>query len=150
VHNLERRRLFFDFVIDYTSSDSLEADSIQVDESMLGSFKEFVRLANEKDEYSLGSNHLISLREMVDEMGWKEAGPLLGDLEQAFERESSEGFTEGLESEIRLGLERELVLRVKGKKAQQLLDLQNDTQLEKAVIVLSDVSKYKETLAGRD
>ena len=39
---------------------------------------------------------------------------------------------------------------VNGKKAQQLLDLQNDTQLEKAVAVLSDVSKYKETLAGRD
>ena len=31
VHNLERRRLFFDFVIDYTSSDSLKAGSIQVD-----------------------------------------------------------------------------------------------------------------------
>ena len=87
---------------------------------------------------------------MVDEMGWKEAGPLLGELEQAFERERSEGFTEGLKPEIRLNLERALVLRVKGKKAQQLLDLQNDTQLEKAVAVLSDVSKYKETLAGRD
>ena len=150
VHNLERRRLFFDFVIDYTSSDSLEADSIQVDESMLDSFKEFVRLANEKDDYNLGSNQLISLREMVDEMGWKEAGPLLGELEQAFDKERSEGFTEGLEPEIRLGLERELVLRIKGKKAQQLLDLQNDTQLEKAVAVLSDVSGYKETLADSD
>ena len=150
VHNLERRRLFFDFVIDYTSSDSLEAGSIKVDKLMLDSFKEFVRLANEKDDYDLGSNQLISLRKMVDEMGWKEIGPLLKELEKAFERERGEGFTVGLEQEIRFGLERELALRFKGKKAQQRLDLQNDIQLEKAVAVLSDVSKYKETLAGID
>ena len=150
VHNLERRRLFFDFVIDYTSSDSLDAGSIKVDKPMLDSFKEFVRLANEKDDYDLGSNQLISLRKMVDEMGWKEIGPLLKELEKAFERERGEGFTVGLEQEIRFGLERELALRFKGKKAQQRLDLQNDIQLEKAVAVLSDVSKYKETLAGID
>ena len=87
---------------------------------------------------------------MADEMGWKETVPLLRELEQVFERERGEGFTLGLEPEIRLGLERELELRFKGKKAQQLFDLQNDTQLEKAVAVLSDASRYKETLAGRD
>ena len=150
VNNLERRRLFFDFVIDYTASDSLGAGSIQVDEQMLNSFKEFVRLANEKDEYVLGSNQLISLRKMVDEMGWKEASPLLSELERAFERERGEGFTEVLEPEIRLGLKRELVLRFDGKRAQQLLDLQNDAQLDKAVAVLGDLSRYKETLVGRD
>ena len=150
VHNLERRRLFFDFVIDYTSSDSLGTGSIKVDKPMLDSFKEFVRLANKRDEYDLGSNQLISLRKMADEMGWKETVPLLRELEQVFERERGEGFTLGLEPEIRLGLERELELRFKGKKAQQLFDLQNDTQLEKAVAVLSDASRYKETLAGRD
>ena len=150
VQNLERRRLFFDFVIDYTSSDSLESGSIKVDRQMLNSFKEFVHLANERDDFDFGSNQLISLRKMVDEMGWKETSPLLGELEQAFERELGEGFTVGLEPEIRLGLKRELVLRFKGKKAQQLLDLQNDIQLERAVAVLSDANKYKEALAGRD
>ena len=150
VNNLDRRRLFFDFVVDYTTSGSLEAGSIQVDKQMMDSFREFVRLANEKDEYDIGSNQLISLREMVDEMGWKEVSPLLRELERAFERERGGGFTEELEPEIRLGLKRELVLRFDGKRAQQLLDLQNDAQFEKAVAVLSDVSKYKETLAEKD
>ena len=53
---------------------------------MLNSFKEFVRLANEKDEYNQGRDHLTALRDIVDEMGWKEADPLLTELERAFEK----------------------------------------------------------------
>lgn len=150
VQNLERRRLFFDFVIDHTAFDSLDSSSIQPDKHMLNSFREFVRSANERDEYHLGKDQLNSLRDIITEMGWKEAGSLLKDLESAFERERSEGFTEGLEPEIRSGLEKELVLRFKGRKAQQLLELQNDPQLEKAISVLSDIRIYEETLAKKD
>ena len=78
---------FFDFVIDYTSSDSLGSSFFKTDKTMLNSFKEFVRLANEKDEYNQ-RDHLTALRDIVDEMGWKEADPLLTELERAFERET--------------------------------------------------------------
>ena len=150
VQNLERRRLFFDFVIDYTSSDSVGGSFFKTDKTMLNSFKEFVRLANEKDEYDQGRDHLTALRDIVDEMGWKEADPLLTELERAFERERGEGFTEGLEPEIQLGLERELALRFGGRKAQQRLDLENDSQLEEAIAVLTDINIYNETLAKSD
>ena len=150
VQNLERRRLFFDFVIDYTSSDSIGRQFIKTDKTMLNSFKEFVRLANEKDEYDQGKDHLTALRDIVDEMGWREADPLLTELELVFERERGEGFTEGLEPEIQLGLERELALRFGGRKAQQRLDLENDSQLEEAIAVLTDIKIYNETLAKSD
>jgi hypothetical protein len=47
-------------------------------------------------------------------------------------------------------LEKELVLRYRGKKAQQLLELRGDPQLEKALEVLSNAKEYMEALVKKD
>jgi hypothetical protein len=71
-------------------------------------------------------------------------------LGKAFEAEWRKGFTAKLEPDIRLGLQRELVLRFKGKKAQQLAELEDDPQLTEAVKFLKDKQIYEEALVRKD
>jgi carboxyl-terminal processing protease len=150
VQNLERRRLFFDFIVDYTASDSILQERLEPDDEMVNSFREFVQQANKEDHYDFGSDQFKSLREIIDELGWLEVSLSLDKLEGSFEKERNKGFTEALEGEIRWGLEKELVLRYRGKKAQQLLELRGDPQLEKALEVLSNAKEYMEALVKKD
>ena len=150
VQNLERRRLFFDFIVDYTASDSILQERLEPDDEMVNSFREFVQQANKEDHYDFGSDQFKSLREIIDELGWLEVSLSLDKLEGSFEKERNKGFTDALEGEIRWGLEKELVLRYRGKKAQQLLELRGDPQLEKALEVLSNAKEYMEALVKKD
>lgn len=150
VQNLERRRLFFDFLVDYSTADSTRAEEVQVDDEMLNSFREFVRGANEKDGYAMGLDQLSSLKEIASELGWGEVGASLENLEAAFIAERRKGFTEKLEPEIRFALEKELALRLEGRKAQLKLELSGDPQLERAIGVLQDQKAYREALVKKD
>jgi carboxyl-terminal processing protease len=150
VQNLERRRLFFDFIVDYTASDSILQERLEPDDEMVNSFREFVQQANKEDHYDFGSDQFKSLREIIDELGWLEVSLSLDKLEGSFEKERNKGFTDALEGEIRWGLEKELVLRYRGKKAQQRLELRGDPQLEKALEVLSNAKEYMEALVKKD
>ena len=150
VQNLERRRLFFDFLVDYSTADSTYTEEPQVDEAMLSSFREFVRSANEKDGYAMGLDQLNSLKDIAGELGWGEVETSLANLETAFMAERQKGFTTKLEPEIRFALEKELALRVEGRKAQLKLELREDPQLEKAIGVLQDQKMYKEALVKKD
>jgi carboxyl-terminal processing protease len=151
VQNLVRRRVFFDFVVDYVAADSTRRhEDLQVDEAMLRSFKEFVRDKNEADGYDMGRDQLQALKDMADELGWVEVESPLEGLGKAFEAEWRKGFTAKLEPDIRLGLQRELVLRFKGKKAQQLAELEDDPQLTEAVKFLKDKQIYEEALVRKD
>ncbi len=154
VQNLERRRLFFDFLVDYSTADSIQADRAtegpQVDGEMLDSFRQFVRKANEKDDYTVGLDQLSSLKDIAKELGWGEVEASLENLEAAFVAERQKGFTEKVEPEIRFALERELALRYEGRKAQLKLELKGDPQLERAIDVLRDQEVYKEALAKKD
>ena len=139
-----------DFIVDYTASDSTVQELLEPDDRMMDSFRQFVRQANKEDRYDLGSDQFNSLREIVDELGWKDVSHSLDKLEGSFERERDKGFTESLEGEIRWGLEKELVLRYQGKKAQQRLELRGDPQLEKAIEILSNKNEYTEALVKKD
>ncbi len=151
IQNLERRRIFFDFVVDYVAEDSTRRrGDLQVDEEMLNSFREFVRQKNEEDGYGMGRDQLQALKEITEELGWSEVGSSLDDLNKAFEAEWRRGFTTKLESDIRLFLQRELVLRFKGRKAQQLAELQDDPQLVEAIKILMDKRIYEEALVRKD
>lgn len=151
VKNLERRRLFFDFVVDYIAADSTRENAdLQVDDEMLNSFREFVRQKNEEDGYDIGKDQLQALKEIAEELGWSEVKSSLDGLNQAFAAERKKGFTTKLEPDIRLALQKELVLRFKGRKAQQLAELEDDPQLVKAIELLTDKRIYEETLVRKD
>ena len=59
-------------------------------------------------------------------------------------------FTEETRTGNSIGFRERTALRFGGRKAQQRLDLENDSQLEEAIAVLTDINVYKETLARSD
>ena len=153
IQKLERRRLFFDFVIDYVSTDSSWAEehpSLTVSDEMVKGFIEFVRTKNRSlDQGQEGLSQIEELEGLSEEMDWdKAAQELIHQLRAAVEQEWERRYSSKLEPYIKNALRRELVLRFRGRKAQLLEELQEDVQLAKAVEVLGDQDQYLGVLAA--
>lgn len=153
IQKLERRRLFFDFVIDYVSTDSSWAEehpSLTVSDEMVKGFIEFVRTKNRSlDQGQEGLSQIEELEGLAEEMDWdKAAQELIHQLRAAVEQEWERRYSSKLEPYIKNALRRELVLRFRGRKAQLLEELQEDVQLAKAVEVLGDQDQYLGVLAA--
>jgi carboxyl-terminal processing protease len=151
IQDLERRRLFFDFVVDYVAQDSTRGlEELLADGDMTESFKTFVRHRNERDGYDIGQGQLKALKNIVEEFGWVEIESSLEGLDKAFNEEQKKGFTPKLESYIHTALRRELVLRFQGRKAEMLVALEEDSQLAEAIRVLLDREIYERALVKKD
>ena len=153
IQKLERRRLFFDFVIDYVSTDSSWAEehpSLTVSDEMVKGFIEFVRTKDRSlDQGQEGLSQIEELEDLAEEVDWgKAAQELIHQLRAAVEQEWERRYSSKLEPYIKNALRRELVLRFKGRKAQLLEELQEDVQLAKAVEVLGDQDQYLGVLAA--
>lgn len=153
IQKLERRRLFFDFVIDYVSTDSSWAEehlSLTVSDEMLKGFIEFVRTKDRSlDQGQEGLSQIEELEDLAEEMDWGEAAQeLVHQLRAAVEQEWERRYSSKLEPYIKNALRRELVLRFRGRKAQLLEELQEDIQLAKAIEVLGDQDQYLGVLAA--
>ncbi len=153
IQKLERRRLFFDFVIDYVSTDSSwaqEHPSLTVSDEMLKGFIEFVRTKDRSlDQGQEGLSQIEELEDLAEEMDWGEAAQeLVHQLRAAVEQEWERRYSSKLEPYIKNALRRELVLRFRGRKAQLLEELQEDIQLAKAIEVLGDQDQYLGVLAA--
>lgn len=153
IQKLERRRLFFDFVIDYVSTDSSWAEehpSLAVSDEMLKGFIEFVRTKDRSlDQGQEGLSQIEELEDLAEEMDWGEAAQeLVHQLRAAVEQEWERRYSSKLEPYIKNALRRELVLRFRGRKAQLLEELQEDIQLAKAIEVLGDQDQYLGVLAA--
>lgn len=153
IQKLERRRLFFDFVIDYVSTDSSWAEehpSLTVSDEMVKGFIEFVRTKNRSlDQGQEGLSQIEELEGLAEEMDWnKAAQELIHQLRAAVEQEWERRYSSKLEPYIKNALRRELVLRFRGRKAQLLEELKEDVQLAKAVEVLGDQDQYLGVLAA--
>ena len=153
IQRLERRRLFFDFVIDYVSTDSSWAEqhpSLTVSDEMVKGFIEFVRTKDRSlDQGQEGLSQIEKLEDLAEEVDWgKAAQELIHQLRAAVEQEWERRYSSKLEPYIKNALRRELVLRFRGRKAQLLEELQEDVQLAKAVEVLRDQDQYLGVLAA--
>jgi len=153
IQKLERRRLFFDFVIDYVSTDSSWAEehpSLTVSDEMVKGFIEFVRTKNRSlGQGQEGLSQIEELEGLAEEMDWdKAAQELIHQLRAAVEQEWERRYSSKLEPYIKNALRRELVLRFRGRKAQLLEELKEDVQLAKAVEVLGDQDQYLGVLAA--
>lgn len=153
IQKLDRRRLFFDFVIDYVSTDSSWAEehpSLTVSDEMVKGFIEFVRTKNRSlDQGQEGLSQIEELEGLAEEMDWgKAAQELIHQLRAAVEQEWERRYSSKLEPYIKNALRRELVLRFRGRKAQLLEELKEDVQLAKAVEVLGDQDQYLGVLAA--
>lgn len=153
IQKLERRRLFFDFVIDYVSTDSSWAEehpSLTVSGEMVKGFIEFVRTKDRSlDQGQEGLSQIEELEDLAEEVDWdKAAQELIHQLRAVVKQEWERQYSSKLEPYIKNALRRELVLRFRGRKAQLLEELQEDVQLAKAVEVLGDQDRYLGVLAA--
>lgn len=153
IQKLERRRLFFDFVIDYVSTDSSWAEehpSLTVSGEMVKGFIEFVRTKDRSlDQGQEGLSQIKELEDLAEEVDWgKAAQELIHQLRAVVKQEWERQYSSKLEPYIKNALRRELVLRFRGRKAQLLEELQEDVQLAKAVEVLGDQDQYLGVLAA--
>ena len=153
IQKLERRRLFFDFVIDYVSTDSSWAEehpSLTISDEMVKGFIEFVRTKDRSlDQGQEGLSQIEELEGLAEEMDWgKAAQELIHQLRVSVEQEWERRYSSKLEPYLKNALRRELVLRFRGRKAQLLEELQEDVQLAKAIEVLGDQDQYLGVLAA--
>ena len=152
VQELERRRLFFDFVIDYVSADSSWAEEhpdLTVSDEMVEGFMEFVRTKNRSlHQGQEGLSQIAELEDLAEKMDWGEtAQESIRQLRAAVTQEWERRYSSKLEPYIKGALRRELILRFRGRKAQLLEELQKDVQLAKAIEVLADQDQYLGVLA---
>ena len=152
--DLEQRRLFFDFVVNYLRAGSVPvySDGVpEVDEEMLEAFRAFLRDSVSSFRYSEpGRSELEVLRKTADEMGWNSLVlEAIDRLEEAIEQEWAQVFSPKLEPHIRTALKREIFLRVKGQRAQFRAGLDQDPQLEEAIGLLQDLPRYSQLLQGK-
>ena len=155
VQELERRRLFFDFVIDYVSADSswaAEHPSLTVSDEMVNSFMKFVRTKDGSlNQGPKGLSQIEKLEDLAEEMDWGTAAQeSLHQLRVAVGQEWVQQYSRKLAPYIKSALHRELVLRFRGRKAQLLAELQEDVQLAKAIEVLGDQEQYWGVLAQEE
>ena len=155
VQDLERHRLFFDFVIDYVSADSSWAEenpNLTVSDEMVEGFMEFVRTKNRSlYQGPEGLSQIADLEDLAEEMNWGEtAQESIRQLRTAVTQEWERRYSSELEPHIKNALRRELILRFKGRKAQLLEELQEDVQLARAVEVLADQDQYLGVLAAEE
>ena len=155
VQELVRRRLFFDFVIDYVSADSSWAEEhpeLTVSDEMVAGFMEFVRTKDiSLDQGQKGLNQIADLEDLAEKMDWGEAAQeSIQQLRAAVKQEWELRYSSELEPYIKSALRRELILRFRGRKAQLLEGLQEDVQLAKAIEVLADQDQYLGVLAAEE
>lgn len=155
VQELERRRLFFDFVIDYVSADfswAEEHPNLTVSDEMVEGFMEFVRTKNRSlHQGQEGLSQIADLEDLAKKMDWGEtAQESIHQLRAAVTQEWERRYSSKLEPYIKSALRRELILRFRGRKAQLLEGLQQDVQLAKAMEVLADQDQYLGVLAAED
>ena len=155
VQELVRRRLFFDFVIDYVSTDSSWAEehpNLTVSDEMVEGFMEFVRTKDISiDQGQKGLNQIEELEDLAAEMDWGMAvQEPIQQLRAAVKQEWERRYSSELEPYIKSALRRELILRFRGRKAQLIEELQEDVQLAKAIEVLADQDQYLEVLAAEE
>ena len=149
VQSLQRRRLFFDFVIDFVAADSTQVGvKPDVGDEMVAAFMDFVRSKDDDEDLELvGRSQIEEISDIAADMGWGEAVQAsLQQLQASVEQEWANPFNRKLEPHIRKALYRELVLRFHGRKAQRLDDLLDDPQLAKALAVISDREHYARVL----
>ena len=144
-------RVFFDFVIDYIGTEMAVADSsvtVAVDDSMIAAFHAFIpRIDKPFSQPNSGLDQVETLRELAAQGGWQDdVATLLDSVESVAAMHETSLLPPRTERYIRRSLQRELALRLKGKRASLLASLEGDPQMQAAIDLLSDTNRYRQLL----
>lgn len=149
--DLYRYRVFFDFIVEYLGNEGGSDHDVDVDDDMLQAFQEFIprSAAAVARRDQLGAK-LRSLRTLASLSGWKPSVlSRIDSLEASIERHADTiHLTADTEPYVRTALRRELSLRVEGRRASLLVDLESDPQVMEAVSLLRDPERFQRHLEG--
>jgi len=149
VLDLYRRRVFFDFIVEYVGGEAAADANIDVDDQMLQAFQDYLpksaaALARQEE----AANEMRSLRTMASQSAWN-ANVLshIDSLEASLGHHTDTfQITSDLQPYVRAGLRRELSLRLEGRQASLLVDLDTDPQVMEAVSLLRDETRFRRLL----
>lgn len=157
VKELERERVFFDFVIEYVGKDTLRSSlkvAPEVDAEVLAAFEDFfkTRRSSGRDSSKVDAithKRVTELRQLGGEMIWNERTmATIDSLERALQAELNKGVVNSTTApHIKEALKRELILRLQGKKASLVAELEGDVQVKEAIGLLKEPQRYNQCLA---
>lgn len=149
VLDLYRYRVFFDFVVEYSTNEQITEQTLEVDDELLLAFQDFIprsAAASARQTQSLGE--IKSLRALAERSAWsQEVTSQIDSLQATIER-NADTITIGPEAKpyVRAGLRRELALHADGRRASLLVDLDTDPQVLRAVSLLQDQEQFQKRL----
>jgi carboxyl-terminal processing protease len=149
--DLHRYRVFFDFVVEYVGDEGGSQQEFDVDDDMLQAFQDFVpRSAAAVARRDQLAAKLRSLRPLGSHSGWEPSvlshiDSLLASIDR---NADTMHLTAAMKPYVRAGLRRELSLRVDGRRASLLVDLDTDPQVMEAVSLLRDPDRFQHHLEG--
>lgn len=174
VQELRRHRVFFDFVVEYVGDAAANsgaaanndaaadngaaankdaATSVDVDDDMIAAFRAFVpRSAATAARRRQLHDELDGLRILAADSGWDGAiTARIDSLAAAVDRQADLGVqSPEAEPYIRRDLQRELALRLQGRRASLLVNLDADSQVTAALGLLRDPDRYTKLLSRKD
>ena len=91
-----------------------------------------------------------ALRSLAVATNWApEARAVIDSLEAILQAQQDNGrFSPGIETFVRSALNKQLVLRLSGKEASLLAELESAVQVEEAVAIIGDRDRYERLLRG--
>lgn len=157
VRDLQKERLFFDFAIEYVGGDTAMAKlkaAPEVDAGILAAFETFVQRRNAGSDSVLtggiAKKRVAELRSLGLELGWNtETMAEVDRLGAMLANEKNKGIVNpATEPYIRDAIKRELILRLQGKKASLIAELERDVQVNQAIALLKEPQRYNQLLVA--
>lgn len=158
VRELEKGRAFFDFAVEYIGKDSLRSNlesAPEVDADVLAAFDRYIKASKGSalaalTDGGIAKRRVGELRKLGSEMKWSgRTIAILDTLDEALRTEGDKGVVNPItEPYIREAIKRELVLRLQGKRASMLTELQSDVQVKEAIELLKTPQRYSQLLVA--
>ena len=157
VRELQRDRMFFDFAIEYVGSDTARSNlkvAPEVDAQVLAAFGEYVSKrrngADSTRSRGIAEERVAELRQLGSELSWSPATMACIDSLEAIlqEEQNKEILNPITEPHIKEAIKRELILRLQGKKASMMAELENDLQVKEALSLLKEPQRYSQHLVS--
>ncbi len=143
---LVRRSAFFRFAGTYAASvDSIPAN-FEVDDALLDAFAEWIDRQGEFTYQTDAERHLLTLRNDIAEREYRQAVPVLDQLEAAIRQEKARDFERDREY-IREELRAALVARFHPESTRIATALAHDPYVIRAMELLNDTDTYNRLLA---
>jgi carboxyl-terminal processing protease len=146
--NLERKMLFFDFAVSYSSKHKDIPADFEVDIKMVDEFRQFLK--DKKFSYKTALEFEVekldkSIKEDKKEDIYKES---LENLKKQIEKEKESDFQNSLDY-VKRSLKRDMLLNLYGEKAfyEQII-LKTDPSILRALKILNSKEEYKKSLKG--